>query len=247
MTDQKIALVTGAAQGLGYADALRLAEGGYRVVLTDMNEDAVVASAERIGRGAIGWRLDVQDPSAVEATFARVDAELGRLDVLVNNAGISRPEDTLKVTEEEWHRMLDIHLGGTFRCSKAAYPLLSRQGGAIVNVSSIQAYLGQGKRWSYAAAKGGIRAMTQDMAMEWVGAGIRVNAVAPGVIETDILTENIERGVLRPEVFNARIPMGRMGRPSEIADTVFFLADTATYITGQTIVCDGGFIVSFAW
>jgi NAD(P)-dependent dehydrogenase (short-subunit alcohol dehydrogenase family) len=247
MTDLKIALVTGAAQGLGYADAVRLAEGGYRLVLTDLDGEAAAASADRIGGGAVGWQLDVRDPAAVETTFARVGSELGRLDVLVNNAGISRPEETLKVTEDEWHRMLDIHLGGTFRCSKAAHPLLARQGGAIVNVSSIQAYLGQGKRWSYSAAKGGIRSMTMDMAMEWVGDGIRVNAVAPGVIETDILTENIERGVLRPEVFNERIPMGRMGRPSEIADTVFFLADTASYITGQTIVCDGGFIVSFAW
>ena len=152
------------------------------------------------------------------------------------------------MTEDEWHRMIDIHLGGTFRCSKAAYPLLARQGGAIVNVSSIAAIPRPGQARLVRAAKGGIRAMTRDMAMEWVGDGIRVNAVAPGVIETDILTENIAaRRARSPRSFNARIPMGRMGRPSEIADTVFFLADTATYITGQTIVCDGGFTVSFAW
>ncbi len=247
MTEAKIALVTGAAQGLGFADALRLRQGGYRVVLTDLDGDAAARSAGEIGGDAVGWQLDVRDPAAVEATFARVDAEFGRLDVLVNNAGISRPEATVDVGEDEWARMIDIHLGGTFRCSKFAHPLLARQGGAIVNVASIAAILGYGKRASYAAAKGGISAMTRDLAMEWVGDGIRVNAVAPGVIETPILLENIERGMLDPATFDARIPMGRLGRPSELADTVFFLADTATYITGQTIVCDGGFTVSFAW
>jgi NAD(P)-dependent dehydrogenase (short-subunit alcohol dehydrogenase family) len=247
MTETKIALVTGAAQGLGYADALRLKQGGYRVVLTDLDGDAAATSAREIGGDSVGWQLDVRDPDAVAATFARVGSELGRLDVLVNNAGISRPEATVNVGEDEWNRMIDIHLGGTFRCSKFAHPLLARQGGAIVNVASIAAILGYGSRASYAAAKGGISAMTRDLAMEWVGDGIRVNAVAPGVIETPILNENIERGVLDPSTFSGRIPMGRMGRPSEIADTVFFLADTATYITGQTIVCDGGFTVSFAW
>jgi NAD(P)-dependent dehydrogenase (short-subunit alcohol dehydrogenase family) len=247
MTETKIALVTGAAQGLGYADALRLKQGGYRVVLTDLDGEAAAASAKEVGGGAVGWQLDVRDPAAVEATFARVGTELGRLDVLVNNAGISRPELTVNVGEDEWNRMIDIHLGGTFRCSKFAYPLLARQGGAIVNISSIAGILGYGSRASYAAAKAGISGMTRDMAMEWVGDGIRVNAVAPGVIETPILNENIERGVLDPATFNSRIPMGRLGRPSELAETVFFLADTATYITGQTIVCDGGFTVSFAW
>jgi NAD(P)-dependent dehydrogenase (short-subunit alcohol dehydrogenase family) len=114
-------------------------------------------------------------------------------------------------------------------------------------VSSIAAILGAGKRASYAAAKGGIAALTRDLAMEWAGDGIRVNAVAPGVIETEILTENIERGMLDPAVFDARVPLGRMGRPEEIAETVFFLAETATYVTGQVIVVDGGFTVSFAW
>ena len=244
---QKIALVTGGAQGLGFADAVRLAEGGYRIVVADANGPGAAAAAETIGGGAVGWELDVRDPDGVDATFARVDAELGRLDVLVNNAGISRPEVTTAVGEDEWHRMIDIHLGGTFRCSKAAYPLLARQGGAIVNVSSVAATLGQGKRASYAAAKGGIEALTRDLAMEWVGDGIRVNAVAPGVMETEILVTNVERGMLDPAVFNDRIPMGRMGQPSEIAEAVFFLADTATYVTGQTLVVDGGFTVSFAW
>jgi NAD(P)-dependent dehydrogenase (short-subunit alcohol dehydrogenase family) len=244
---QRVAAVTGGAKGLGLADAERLARAGYAVVVADLDGEAASAAARQLGGGAIGATVDVRDAAGVDELFARVDAELGRLDVLVNNAGISHPEPTVELTEERWQRMIDIHLGGTFRCSKAAHPLLARQGGAIVNVSSIAAILGAGKRASYAAAKGGIAALTRDLAMEWAGDGIRVNAVAPGVIETEILTENIERGMLDPAVFDARIPLGRMGRPEEIAETVFFLAETATYVTGQVIVVDGGFTVSFAW
>ena len=247
MDERKLALITGGAQGLGFADATRFLEGGYRIVIADQDAARAQTASERLGEGVYGWQLDVRDPEAVRATFDRVTIEFERLDVLVNNAGISRPDATTAVSEDEWQRMIDIHLGGTFRCSRAAYPLLAQRGGSIVNVSSIQAILGQGKRASYAAAKGGIEALTRELAMEWVGEGIRVNAVAPGVMETDILKDNIARGVLDPTVFNTRIPMGRMGRPSEIADAVFFLADTATYVTGQTLVVDGGFTVSFAW
>jgi NAD(P)-dependent dehydrogenase (short-subunit alcohol dehydrogenase family) len=244
---QKVALVTGAAKGLGFADAERLARGGYAVVVADLDGDAAGSAADLIGSGAVALQADVADAASVDELFARVDRDLGRLDVLVNNAGISYPEPTVEVTEERWQRMIDIHLGGTFRCSRAAFPLLARQGGSIVNVSSIAAILGAGKRASYSAAKGGISALTRDLAIEWAADGIRVNAVAPGVIETEILTENIERGLLDPATFDARIPLGRMGRAEEIAETVYFLADTATYVTGQVIVVDGGFTVSFAW
>ena len=244
---QRVAVVTGAANGLGLADAERFTAAGYAVVVADLDADAATLAAERLGNGAIGVPVDVADPEAVEGLFARVDNEFGRLDVLVNNAGISYPEPTVEVTEERWQRMIEIHLGGTFRCSRRAYPLLARQGGAIVNISSIAAILGAGKRASYSAAKGGIAALTRDLAMEWAPDGIRVNAVAPGVIETEILTENIERGLLDPSSFNSRIPLARLGRPEEIAETVYFLAETATYITGQVIVVDGGFTVSFAW
>ena len=247
MSEQKVAVVTGAAHGLGLADAVRLAAGGYAVVIADLDRDAAERAAAELGGGAIGIEVDVADSAAVAALFARVDEELGRLDVLVNNAGISYPEPTIEVTDERWQRMIEIHLGGTFRCSRSAYPLLARQGGAIVNISSIAAILGAGKRASYSAAKGGIAALTRDLAIEWASDGIRVNAVAPGVIATEILTENIERGLLDPATFDARIPLGRLGDPTEIAETVFFLADTATYVTGQVIVVDGGFTVSFAW
>jgi len=247
-SEQRVAVVTGGANGLGLADGERLARGGYAVVVADLDESEAARAAERIGGGAIGVAADVTDPAAVERLFQRVERELGRLDVLVNNAGISYPEPTVDVTEERWHGMLDVHLGGTFRCSKAAHPLLARRGGAIVNVASISAILGFGGRASYSAAKGGIAALTRDLAIEWAGDGIRVNAVAPGVIATDIIARNVARGVLDESRFNARIPLGRLGRPEEIADAVFFLAsDTASYVTGQTIVVDGGFTVAFAF
>jgi NAD(P)-dependent dehydrogenase (short-subunit alcohol dehydrogenase family) len=241
---QRVALVTGAAHGLGLADAERLAAGGFAVVLADVDVETARREADRIGGGARAVELDVTDPAAVERVFG----ELERLDVLVNNAGISHPEPTIEVSEESWARMLDIHLGGTFRCSKAAYPLLARQGGAIVNISSLQAYLGQGGRASYAAAKAGIRGLTRELAMEWARDGIRVNAVAPGVIATEIIERNVARGVLDPATFERRIPLGRLGRPDEIAEAVFFLAtDASSYITGQTLLVDGGFASSFAW
>jgi NAD(P)-dependent dehydrogenase (short-subunit alcohol dehydrogenase family) len=245
---QRVALVTGGANGLGLADARRLAEGGFAVVVADLDGEAAERAAGELGGGAVGEALDVTDPVAVKAVFERVGSRFGHLDVLVNNAGISWPEPTVEVPEERWHQMLDIHLGGTFRCSAAAYPLLSKPGGAIVNVASISAILGAGARASYAAAKAGISGMTRDLAIEWAPDGIRVNAVAPGVISTDIIQRNVERGVLDESTFAKRVPLGRMGQPSEIAETVYFLAtEPASYITGQTIVVDGGFTVSFAW
>lgn len=251
MLPAPVALVTGASRGIGRACAEKLGQLGFRVAVNYRgSESAAQEVVETIlsgGGEAIAIQGDVAAAGEASRLVDEVLERLGRLDVLVNNAGISYPEPTVDVTEERWQRMIDIHLGGTFRCSRAAYPLLARQGGAIVNVSSISAILGVGKRASYSAAKGGIAAMTRDLAIEWAPDGIRVNAVAPGVIETEILTENIERGMLDPARFATRVPLGRMGRAEEIADAVYFLADTATYVTGQVIVVDGGFTVSFAW
>jgi NAD(P)-dependent dehydrogenase (short-subunit alcohol dehydrogenase family) len=247
-SERRVAVVTGGANGLGRADAERFVRGGYAVVVADMDEAAAERTASELGQGSVGIAVDVTDPAAVDRLFARVDSELGRLDALVNNAGISDPEPTLELSEESWQRMLDIHLGGTFRCSKAAHPLLARQGGAIVNIASIAAILGQGGRASYAAAKAGINGLTRDLAMEWIGDGIRVNAVAPGIIATEIIERNVASGVLDPETFNRRVPLGRLGRPEELAEAVYWLAsDASSYVVGQTLVVDGGFTTSFAW
>ena len=222
--------------------ARRWRNGAVEVVVADLDGALAVEVAGAVG--GTGVELDVTDPASVERVFGALE----RLDVLVANAGISHPEPTVDVTEERWAAMLDVHLGGTMRCARAAYPLLRERGGAIVNVASIAAFLGAGGRASYAAAKGGIVSLTRDLAIEWAPDGIRVNAVAPGVIETEIITRNVERGVLDRAVFDARIPLGRTGQPREIAEAVLVLAtDASSYVTGQTLIVDGGFTSAFAW
>ena len=185
----------------------------------------------------------------MDELFARVERELGRLDVLVNDAGISYPEPTADLSEERWQRMLDIHLGGTFRCSKRAYPLLARQGGAIVNVSSIAAILGQGKRAAYSAAKGGIAALTRD-ARDGVGAGQhprqrrRPGRDRDGDPDGEHRARHARPGRLR----RPRSRSAAWASPEEIAETVVLpRGDARRYVTGQVIVVDGGFTVSFAW
>lgn len=247
MADKKVALITGAARGIGFAHAERFAAGGYRVVITDLDEEAVSAAAAKIGSAAVGWRMDVRNESAVAGVFARVASELGRLDVLINNAGISKPAPTAEVPDEDWTALLDVHLGGSFRCVKFAYPLLAKSRGAIVNTSSGAGVLGWGNRSSYATAKAGIMGFTRDLAMEWAKDGIRVNTIVPGVFMTDIVRRNISTGDLSLEKMTRGIPLGRLGELRELSDAVFFMADTATYMTGQTLTIDGGVTVKPAW
>ena len=222
MGDQKVALITGAARGIGLSHAKRFAESGYQVVITDIDDDAIHAAAASIGATAAGWRMDVRDEVAVAEVFARVESTFGRLDVLVNNAGTSKPAPTVEVTDADWSALLDVHLGGSFRCAKFAYPLLAGSKGSIVNTSSGAGVRGFGKRASYATAKAGIMGLTRDLAMEWVKAGIRVNTIIPGVFMTDILQANIDSGDLAVEPMTRGIPMGRFGELRELSDAVFF-------------------------
>lgn len=251
MSDQKVVLITGSARGIGFAHAERFAAAGYRVVLTDLEEENVKAAASKIGRGivgwnggdAVGWRMDVRHEASVAETFARVKSDLGRLDVLVNNAGISKAAPLPEVSDEEWTNMLEVHLGGSFRCAKFAYPLLVETKGSIVNTSSGAGVLSFGNRASYAAAKAGILAFTRDIAVDFAKDGIRVNAIIPGYFMTDIVRPNIEAGYTNMEKVYQAIPMGRLGEVSELSDAVFFMADTATYMTGQSITIDGGLLI----
>ncbi len=245
--EKKVVLITGAGRGLGKATGVRFAASGYTVVITDVDPASAKQAAEDIGNGAVGWELDVRNPEQVEEVFRRVASELGRLDVLVNNAGLSRPTPTPEVTEEDWHNLVDICLGGTFRCSKFAYPLLLKSGGSVVNMSSGAGTIGHGDRASYAGSKAGVMGLTRDLAVEWAKDGIRVNAIAPGVFMTEMVRRNAREGIYDPTKMCAGIPMARFGEESEIADTVFFLAETATYFTGQVLHCDGGLSIGPHW
>ncbi len=247
MGDQKVALITGSAKGLGFAHAERFAAGGYRVVITDVDEESIKAAVAKIASAAIGWQMDVRKESSVAESFARVKSELGRLDVLVNNAGISKAAPLTEVTDEAWNNVLDVHLGGSFRCAKFAYPLLAKSKGAIVNTSSGAGVLAFGKRASYATAKAGILAFTRDLAVDWAKDGIRVNAIVPGVFMTDIVRTNVAAGYLDLDEMISAIPMGRLGEVRELSDAVFFMADTATYMTGQSMTIDGGLMVKAAF
>lgn len=235
--DGKVAVVTGAARGIGDAIARALLEVGARVVVLDK----IRPPEPRPGTRYVD--ADVSDPASVAAAFATVDANEGRVDVLVNNAGIQRVGLTGQLSFEDWSAVIGTHLTGTFLCSSQAVPrMVARgEGGAIVSIASTAGLVGIPGRGPYCAAKAGIIGLTRAMALELAPAGIRVNAVAPGYTRTELIQQALDDGSQREEWMLDRIPLGRLGTPDEIAAVVRFLASgEADYVTGQTIVVDGG-------
>jgi 3-oxoacyl-[acyl-carrier protein] reductase len=261
----KIAVVTGAGSGLGEAIAKRLAADGAVVVVADINADAARRVADEIGGKAGATAFDVADPAAATSAIDAVAAEHGRIDVLVNNAGIApdRPEirerglanmavrmgggapepleATSSLTDDEWDRMLRVHLYGTFHCTRAALRHMEQQrSGAIVNMASIAGIAGLASAPDYSAAKGGIIAFTKAVAAEVAPVGIRVNAVAPAFIDTPLLDPFDET---LKAMLTLRTPLGRLGRADEVAALVAFLAsDAASYSAGEIVTITGGFI-----
>lgn len=244
-----VAVVTGGAGGIGAATAREFYRRGMRVAVVDLRMDASVATAESIdkkGDFVRGFAADVSDSESVDRMIAEVVQCFGGIDILVNNAGIIDPGRSEDVDDNSWDRLISIHLGGTFKCSRAAFPHLVRStSAAIISIASIAGLQGFSQRASYCAAKAGIIGLTRCLAVEWASRGIRVNAVAPGHTRTPMLNAAIDAGVLPDERVAARIgriPMGRMGTPEEIAMSIAFLASPeASYITGQTLSVDGGF------
>lgn len=243
---EKAALVTGASRGIGRATAIALAKKGYAVAVNYAGNTAaaeeVKAAIEAEGGRAILIQGDVSKSSDVDAVFAVVKAEFGRLDVLVNNAGITRDGLLLRMKEENWDAVIDTDLKSGFLTTKAAASIMMKQRkGAIINISSVVGIMGNIGQINYAAAKAGVIGMTKTAAKELAARGIRVNAVAPGFIETsmtDVIPEKIKEGMIHS------IPLGRMGQAEDVAAAVCFLAsDEASYITGQVLKVDGGMVM----
>jgi 3-oxoacyl-[acyl-carrier protein] reductase len=242
----KAALVTGASRGIGKAIALSLAKEGADVAIncsTSLKEAKEVArEISGLGRRAIVVQADVADKAAVDEMVEKVVADLGRIDILVNNAGMAIVAASAELEEERWRRGIDVMLTGVFLCSQAAgKEMIKQKSGKIVNIASINGIDAFPERACYCSAKAGVMALTKVLGCEWARYDINVNAVAPGYVETDLVSNLAEKGVLDINELADRTPKGKLAAPGDVADTLVFLAsEDSKHIVGQTIVVDGG-------
>jgi glucose 1-dehydrogenase len=242
MTDKPIALITGGAQGIGFACAEAIAESGARIVLADINAEGVAAAAEKLGGDTVAYPCDMGDADQVNALFDRIETEIGPLSILVNNAGIAAPGDFLETSLEQFKSVIDVNLIGTFLALQRAAKSMIAAGnkGAIVNMSSINAQVAIPSIAAYCASKGGVMQLTKASALALAPHNIRVNAVGPGSVDTAMMA-GVNANPDAMAMVMSRTPMKRIAEPSEIANVVAFLAsDKASYVTGETIYVDGG-------
>jgi len=244
--DKRVVVITGGASGIGWAAAEAFLHRGWSVIIADRALDGV---HERLqNRPDIeAVIIDVTSQESVERVFSQVSERRGRLDALVNSAGIQQWTSLAQLDWQAWHAVQDVNLNGTLRCLQAAGTRMIPHGhGAIVNLSSVAGVRGVPNRTPYAASKAGVEAVTRSAAVEWATAGIRVNAVAPGYVESELVQDYVKTGRLALEPILNRIPMRRMGKPHEVADLICYLcSEESSYITGQVIAVDGGFLADY--
>jgi NAD(P)-dependent dehydrogenase (short-subunit alcohol dehydrogenase family) len=246
-TKPRVVLVTGGADGIGWAAAQRFARAGDVVVIADRNGERGAERAASLGAGHRALSLDVASEPQVRDVFGRVMSEFGRLDVLVNNAGVTDPQPTatLDQTAEDVARLQSINVTGAFVCAREAGRIMTMQGeGAIINLASGAGMVALARRTSYSASKAATISLTRTLGCEWASRGVRVNAVLPGYTRTQMVQSQIDQRLWDPATVLARIPFGRMGEPEEMAEAIFFLASKdASYIVGATLVVDGGYTI----
>ena len=247
--DGKVALVTGAGSGLGRAIAIAFAKEGADIAVNDIDQsragEVAAIIAGEYGQRALAIKADVAMNDEVDAMVDRTLNELGKIDILVNNAGIVQEfVPTIEQSVEKWDRVVNVHLRGTYLCSRRVGKWMSRQQrGAIINITSIVGFGGFPGRTSYGPAKAGIINLTQVLAVEWAKHSIRVNAIAPGYIASPMLDEAVKLGGADREALERRTPLGRFGQPDDVALAALFLAsDDASFITGVTLPVDGGWL-----
>ena len=241
----KVALVTGGARGIGREIAERLGGAGADLAIFDVLEDVAGAAGEMakaLGVKVVGYRVNVTDSAEVDAAVGSVVKDLGRLDVLVNNAGITRDGLIMRMKDEDWDAVLAVNLKGAFLCTRAASrPMLKQRSGRVVNIASVVGLMGNAGQANYAASKAGLIGLTKTCAKEFGSRGVTVNAVAPGYIRTAMTEELTEE---QREKMLSLVPLGRLGEVADVAAAVAFLAsDDAAYVTGQVLTVDGGMVM----
>lgn len=244
--DAKVVVVTGAARGIGLAIARKFLEEGYQIAILDIDETTLSKTMKEVfnTKNVLGIECDVSEPEQVEKAIRRVVDRFGRIDVLVNNAGIAEFKPMLETSYDEWSRILAVNLNGPFICSQACAPLmLENKGGSIVNIASISGLRASTLRVAYGTSKAALMHLTKQQAAELGNVGIRVNAVAPGPVDT-AMAKKVHTADIRSDYHDV-IPLNRYGLEEEIAETVWFLcSDSASYINGQVLAADGGFDAS---
>jgi 3-oxoacyl-[acyl-carrier protein] reductase len=243
--NDKVALVTGSARGLGQAIALKLAEAGADIALCDLNAEWLAETAEKVkalGRRAECYGVNVAEGDSVTAGVKAIEKDFGKIDILVNNAGITKDGLIMRMSEADWDAVLNVNLKGTFLCTKATMRgMMKRRSGTIVNIASVIGLMGNAGQANYAASKGGVISFSKTVAKELASRNVRCNAVAPGFIRTamtDALDEEVQNKM------KELIPLSRFGEPEDVANVVLFLvSDASAYVTGQVISTCGGMVM----